>query len=78
MSVFQRVIARSEKITGLTVEQIRAFSPERFREYIETKNGKKMAYISEFPVIGRGNVLRDSFISHDSLDEEIDDILSRT
>jgi len=37
--------------------------------------GKKIKITTEFPYIGRGNVLRDRLISHDKIDQEIDKIL---
>ncbi len=72
---FSKVEKNAEKITGLTLAQIKAISPEKFRTYLEKKNNKPFSFTSEFPVIGRGNVLRDSLINSTSLNAEIDKIL---
>lgn len=77
VSIFHKVIKRSEKVTGLTAKQIRDFSPEELRAHIELRNKSKIQFVSEFPIIGRGNVLRDDIVSKESLDADIDRILSR-
>ena len=61
--------------TGLSLAQIKDYSPSKFREYLEKKNNKKFSFLSAFPVIGRGNVLRDNLISSSQLNSEIDKIL---
>ena len=73
--LFSSVEKHAEKQTGLTAAQIRAFSPEEFRHYLEKKNKKPLSFNSEFPVIGRGNVLRDDLVYQTVLDSEIDKIL---
>ena len=76
MSVFSKVVLHSEKVTGLNISDIKAFSPEQLRTHLEKRNKKRLSYVSEFPIIGRGNVLRDNFVSREDLDSEIDKILS--
>ena len=61
--------------TGLSLAQIKDYSPCKFRDYLEKKNNKKFSFLSAFPVIGRGNVLRDNLISSSQLNSEIDKIL---
>ncbi len=61
--------------TGLSLAQIKDFSPSKFREFLEKKNNKKFSFLSAFPVIGRGNILRDNLISSSQLNNEIDKIL---
>lgn len=72
---FSVVEKNAEKITGLTLNEIKAISPEKFRSYLEHKNHKPFSFTSEFPVIGRGNVLRDNLVSTKTLNSEIDRIL---
>lgn len=72
---FSGVERSAERVTGLPLGQIKAMSPERFRTYLEQKNKKSFSFTSEFPFIGRGNVLRDSLISSSRLNSEIDEIL---
>ena len=71
----ERVEKNAELITGMSVSAIRDMSPEKFRLYCEEKNGKSFEFVSEFPSIGRGNVLRDGIISRNTLDAEIDRML---
>lgn len=68
-------IKHIEVITGLTSAQLRDFSPEKFRKFIERKKKKPLTFISEFPIIGRGNVLRNSLISTQEINSGIDAIL---
>jgi hypothetical protein len=75
MTITERSERNAEAITGLPVDELRRMSPEEYREHCEKKTGKKLQIKSEFPFIGRGNVLRDGIISRDSLDSEIDRIL---
>ncbi len=60
---------------GISEDDIRFFSPQRMRDHIEQKSGKKIRFVSEFPTIGRGNVLRDSIITREEIDMEIDELL---
>ncbi len=60
---------------GVSVEDIKSFSPQCMRKHIEQKSGEKIRFISEFPTIGRGNVLRDNIITREVLDREIDGLL---
>lgn len=73
---FSKVEKYAERVTGLTLEQIKLISPEKFRSYLEKKNKKPFSFTSEFPVIGRGNVLRDSLITSSALNKENDKILN--
>lgn len=60
---------------GITADDIKALSPQDMRAYIENKSGEKIRFVSEFPTIGRGNVLRDSIITREELDKDIDRLL---
>ena len=64
-----------EVVTGLTSAQLKDFSPEEFRDFIERKKKKRLTFLSEFPTIGRGNVLRNSLLSSQEINSEIDAIL---
>ena len=64
-----------ENLTGLTLAQIRSLSPSELRKHIEKKNGKGLSFVSEFPFIGRGNVLRDGLTTSSKINSEIDSIL---
>ena len=60
---------------GVSQEDIRAFSPHHMRNHMEKRSGEKIRFESEFPTIGRGNVLRDSIITREEIDREIDGLL---
>ena len=75
---FAVIEKNAEKLTGLSAEEIRRFSPGELRCYLEKKNKKKFSFTSEFPVIGRGSVLRDSIITTEKINKEIDKILARS
>jgi hypothetical protein len=67
-----------ETLIGLPIETIRKFSPDEFRLYLEKKNNRKFSFTTEFPVIGRGNVLRDNIITSEEINKDIDKILARS
>lgn len=72
---FREIESHLEKMTELTVNQIRDSSLEDFRAYLENRNKKKITFTSEFPSIGRGNILRDSLYNSEELNNEIDKIV---
>jgi hypothetical protein len=75
---FTMVEKNAEKVVGLSVEKIRSYSPGELRRYFEKRNKKKLFFTTEFPVIGRGNVLRDSIVTSEKINKEIDKILARS
>jgi len=70
---FFRII---EKNVGLSLSNIDSLNPTDINAYIEKQNGRKIKIITEFPFVGRGNVLRDGIITHGKIDQEIDKILA--
>lgn len=70
-----KVMEGISRKTGLSPQEIRDLSPEQIRQRITKKTGKPFRIISEFPFIGRGNVLRDNLISSDEINRDIDKIL---
>jgi hypothetical protein len=75
---FTDVEKNAEKVVGLSVEDIRNYSPGALRRYLKERNKKKLSFTTEFPVIGRGNVLRDSIVTSEEINKEIDKILARS
>jgi len=65
-------------LIGLPVETIRMYSPSELRFYLEKKNKRKFSFTTEFPVIGRGNVLRDNIITSEEINRDIDKILAHS
>ena len=65
-------------LIGLPIEVIRMYSHGELRHYLENKNKRKFTFTTEFPVIGRGNVLRDNIITSEEINRDIDKILVRS
>lgn len=68
----EQVIARK---VGLNIEQLRQANPVDIAKHIERKTHKKLSFSSQFPFIGRGNVLRDGVVTSDQINKDIDRIL---
>jgi hypothetical protein len=75
MTSFSKIEQNVESLTGLSVDKIRWYSPDELRKYFETRNDSKLTFTSEFPAIGRGNVLREGIIDSDTINNDIDKIL---
>lgn len=65
-----------EARTGQTIEWARNTPVDEQREYFERRAGRRMRPISRFPVIGRGNVLRDYFVTHEEAEAACDEVLN--
>ena len=65
-------------MVGLSAEDIRNYSPDELRRFLEKKNKRKFSFTTEFPVIGRGNVLRDGIITSEEINKDIDKILAHS
>lgn len=74
---FQRLLGNIEKKTGLSASELRKKSPEEFREYMTARTHKPFQVNTEYPIIGRGGVLRDSLASSQDINADIDKILGR-
>jgi hypothetical protein len=75
MKHFDKLIKNIEKKTGMSIEDIKLKSPEQQRDFFSKKTGKPLEIITEFPFIGRGNVLRGGLVSSSKINKEIDKIL---
>lgn len=71
----KELITKISDRVGLNVDDIRSYSPEKLRTFLEQRNKRKFSFKSEFPTIGRGNVLRDSLVTSNQLNRCIDAIL---
>jgi len=76
--LFTAVEKNVSALVGLPVEKIREYSPGELRNHLEKKNKRKFSFISEFPVIGRGSVLRDSIATSEKINKDIDKILKHS
>lgn len=75
MANFTAIENSAQKATRLNLAQIKSFSPYQLREHLEKTNKTKFSFISAFPYIGRGNVLRENIVDSKTLDHEIDELL---
>jgi hypothetical protein len=64
-----------EKETGESVESIREVPIDQRRRLIERKFKRKMRFLTESPLVGRGNVHRDQTIDSDDVEAELDEAL---
>lgn len=71
-SQLEKVIARK---VGLSIEQLRQANPVDIAKRIEQRTHKKLSFSSQFPFIGRGNVLRDGVMTTEQINKDIDRIL---
>ena len=75
MKSFDKIMSGIERKTGLTSSEIKNTSPGDLRDYLTRKMHRPFSVTTEFPKIGRGNVLRDGIISSSQINREIDKIL---
>lgn len=75
----QATLARIEKtverITGASAAELRRRSIDEQRGAVERHHGRPMQFVRRFPVIGRGNVLRDRIMSRAEIDRMVDETL---
>jgi len=72
---FAAVEKNVENLIGLSAETIRKYSPDELRRHLEKKSKRKFSFTTEFPIIGRGNVLRDGIKTSEEINRDIDRIL---
>jgi hypothetical protein len=75
MSLLKKLMAGIERKSGLSSSEIKNTSPEKLREHLTQKTHKAFSVTTEFPKIGRGNVLRDGIVSSLQINRETDKIL---
>jgi len=59
-----------ELVTGVPVEVLRKMPLDECRSALEQARGKPLTFRSRFPLVGRGNVLRDRTVSHDRAERD--------
>ena len=66
-----------ELVTGKPVEELRNTSIDQYRRDLEAERGKPVVVESRFPLIGRGNVMRDRIVTHEEIESALDRILGK-
>jgi hypothetical protein len=69
ITILERAV---EKITGKSAASLRLLTLEEWRSEIEARHGKRMRFVSRFPFIGRGNIMRGKVVNHDQVEHYVD------
>jgi hypothetical protein len=69
--------AAVEQLTGESIDVIRRSTIWDLRIQSERKAQGRLRFISHFPFIGRGNVMRDRMVDQDTVEREFDAALRR-
>jgi hypothetical protein len=64
-----------ERVTGQSAKELRDQTLTELRQKTEAKTKKKLTFISCFPLIGRGNVMRDKVVDHKFVEEQLQEAL---
>jgi len=59
-----------ELATGQCVSRLRRTTVDERRAAVERARGKVQTFRSHFPLVGRGNVLRDRAVPHDQVEQD--------
>lgn len=73
-TLIDRTIAES---TGHSVEYLKNTPLDELRKNAEKRRGRPLRFVSVFPWIGRGNVMRDRLVSHEEAVAAYDDAIRR-
>ena len=76
MKNYTKWLENVESHVGLSSQEIKDKSPEELKVFLTKKTGKSISYKSAFPIIGRGNVLRDNISTSEEINKQIDKILA--
>lgn len=68
----ERTVAR---MTGTPAAELRRRSVDEQRRIVEQQHGRAMRFVVRFPIIGRGNVLREKTKSHEEINRLVDETL---
>jgi len=74
-STLRKLERTVERQTGQRAEALRSKSLTQLRKDVEQKIKGPMRFISRFPLIGRGNVMRDRIVNHQDVEKLLDESL---
>jgi uncharacterized protein with von Willebrand factor type A (vWA) domain len=69
----RRLEATAERITGQSADVLRGQTLAQLRNATELKAKRKWLFVSRFPLIGRGSIMRERVIRH----EEVEGMLTK-
>jgi ATP-dependent RNA circularization protein (DNA/RNA ligase family) len=75
LTLHKQLVKNISKKIGLSMDELNKLDPREIATYFEKKDNKKLSFRSEFPFIGRGNVLRDGIVTSTMINKDIDRIL---
>lgn len=61
-----------EHDTGESAENLRSLPLDEFRVKIEHAHKRVFQFVSKFPFIGRGNIMRDKIVDHATVNRMLD------
>jgi hypothetical protein len=64
-----------ERAIGCKAADLRNSTLDEQRTSVEQKRGHRLVFRRTFPLIGRGNILRDRTQSRDEIDQRVDRVL---
>lgn len=65
-----------EEATGESIENLRRIPIDERRRLVERIKAKPCRFESWFPLIGRGNVLRNRLESHQAIEQALDNVIA--
>ena len=75
MGLRRELLDHIQAKVGLSIEDIMRRSPDEMRDHFDKKFGKPLGFPSVFPLIGRGNVLRDGVKTSAEINSDIEEIV---
>jgi hypothetical protein len=75
LTLHKQLVKNISKKIGLSMDELNKLDPREIATYFEKKDNKKLSFHSEFPFVGRGNVLRDGIVTSAMINKDIDRIL---
>ncbi|MCK5861176.1 MAG: hypothetical protein KAH38_01735 [Candidatus Hydrogenedentes bacterium] len=61
--------------TGKTLEELSNMTLREMQTVIEKRIGRSVVIETHFPIIGRGNVMRDRLVSHKAVEKSLEESL---
>ncbi len=76
MHIIEHPLEHAVKIfTGRTAQELRRIPLGSYRKFVEKKRCAPIRFVSRYPYVGRGNVLRDRNLSAEEVEAMLDKAL---
>ncbi len=70
-TILSRLEMAAEGLTGQSADELRKQTLTALRRKTEARTKKKLSFVSRFPLVGRGNVMREKVIDHSSVEAQL-------